>query len=917
MTAVSSLAGAFAAPPVRHVPAAYWFWHRRPTADEVRRQVREIQAGGFGTFLIQARLAYPMEEYLDEGFLAAYRLAVEEAARLGLKVGIYDDYNWASGHAAGLTVAGHDHLRERMLFWSTAPVAGGRCVCTVSRVGAVGGASDDEDDSPIAGGPEEINPIQHWWYEDGKVLWADWVLVSAVAHPRAGVRSPEDVVDVTASARLVDEEPTGCRVTVEADLGDDLQVTAFVSARCSTSRLVNYLLPESAERFVEIGYEPFHRALGPFFGDPIEYMFVDHPQPGQHGWREHHGPVGHALQYDDRLRAEYERRHGAPFAHALLALTTDAGSATRRARADFFDTYADLTVGTFFGTIRRWADERGVGIAGHEMLSHIGGWSLGGEYYGRTDTRTIFGDDFFRIDGYRTHTTVDAVNFDPQITTRVGDSVARSHGRAGCIVEQYALRTIPGVPGAAGRWEMTLEEMRAAAIRHQLFGAEQYLFHGFYQTDGDDSLATFTNARFDFAPGVNFEPWYDEFHAAFAAESARLSAFMFTTEPACDAAILFPRVTRWVEEAGWAPYREQTGFWFRHLTERGRTFHLVDERDLAEARVEDGALAIGDRRYRTVVLPAVTAVADAATLELLADLARSGADLLASGPLVEPLDGTQTEAAAALRRSFADGAARHWPETPSAAEADDALGGSPLGHPLVVADDGRILWQWAGVDADGWRVAVHNDSADPVRVRLAGATGRAAERWDCATGAVGAFDTSVDFELAPMALLCLRIERGLGKTRPGAAAPPIDPGPPVEIASGWTLAVDGGDPHPVAPDAGWETQGHDGYSGLGVYRVRFDLAGGDAGDWELRIPRLHTAAQAIVNGTDLGRRGWSPYAFAVPAGVLRSAGNKLELRVWSSAGSRYYHGTPYGGDALPPSGLTSIPVLVPLERTAC
>jgi len=38
--------------------------------------------------------------YLSEAYFDCYRLAVEEAKRLGLHVWLYDEYNWPSGTAA-------------------------------------------------------------------------------------------------------------------------------------------------------------------------------------------------------------------------------------------------------------------------------------------------------------------------------------------------------------------------------------------------------------------------------------------------------------------------------------------------------------------------------------------------------------------------------------------------------------------------------------------------------------------------------------------------------------------------------------------------------------------------------------------------------------------------------------------------
>lgn len=107
----------FQKPDPWHSPATYWFWHHLPDKDTIRAQVRQMHDAGILSFQVQARLSYPIAGYLDEDYLAACRCAVETAAELGMIVGIYDDYNWQTGHAAGRAVDGHDELRERHLFW--------------------------------------------------------------------------------------------------------------------------------------------------------------------------------------------------------------------------------------------------------------------------------------------------------------------------------------------------------------------------------------------------------------------------------------------------------------------------------------------------------------------------------------------------------------------------------------------------------------------------------------------------------------------------------------------------------------------------------------------------------------------------------------------------------------------------------
>src|SRR6185437_9791994 len=117
-----------------HAPAVYWFWSRIPTRAEAVAQVREMAGAGIARVMIQARLSFPLEEYLSGEYLRVYRDAVEAAGEAGLDVGIYDEYNWMSGHGGGRTVEGAGHLRERHLFWSTAATGATPARATVSSI---------------------------------------------------------------------------------------------------------------------------------------------------------------------------------------------------------------------------------------------------------------------------------------------------------------------------------------------------------------------------------------------------------------------------------------------------------------------------------------------------------------------------------------------------------------------------------------------------------------------------------------------------------------------------------------------------------------------------------------------------------------------------------------------------------------
>ncbi|MGO7969303.1 hypothetical protein ACC720_39420, partial [Rhizobium ruizarguesonis] len=53
----------------------------------------------------------------------------------------------------------------------------------------------------------------------------------------------------------------------------------------------------------------------------------------------------------------------------------------------------------------------------------------------------------------------------------------------------------------------------------------------------DDDTTPFSNPRFDFGPGINFEPWWS-YQDLFAEEKARISAFIEGATPRTPVAIL-------------------------------------------------------------------------------------------------------------------------------------------------------------------------------------------------------------------------------------------------------------------------------------------------------------------------------------------------------------------------------------------
>ncbi|MEV7693424.1 hypothetical protein AB0N73_08840 [Microbacterium sp. NPDC089189] len=857
---------AFRTPDAWHSPATYWFWHHLPSDDQIRTQVREMFDAGFRSFQIQARLSFPQGAYLDDDYLRACRRAVDEAARLGMIVGIYDDYNWQSGHAAGRAVAGHDDLRERHLFWVRVPVDAGRGTGTVSGI-----RSATENLGPAA---------MAWHYEDAEVRWADW----RIEHVLVG--EGRDTVDVPGGAR-VDGDAHGCTVAV-SNAGPAASALVLVSARCATSRLVNPLDRVAVERFVEAGYEPFRRAFGDHFGQTVRYVFFDQPHAVYYDWAERAGDPRSALPIHTAMTEVLRSRFGdelpAVWA-AVLGETADAGALARRAR--FWETFSTYAIGTFLGTLADWSHRHGLLQTGHEVLGHVGSWTPGASF-DTWDLRANFGLDHFSVDRYRDLTAVDAQDAVAQLSPRLGDGVARASGRHGTMVEQYFMTPPEGGTPWSGHWGLTLDELRGAAIRHHFAGMRQMVFHGFYQTHGHDrDHESLANPRFDFPPGVNVEPWFAGFHADYAAEAARLSEFLDGVGDDPEVLLLWPLRTFWTDgQTG--PHADQVGAWARALTEADVPFRMIDERQLR-------TIADEAPTARALVLPSVRTLADLAAVQAVHALAARGVRVVASGRQPSLLqDG------GVLGVAWDAVGSEYLVDVPSAGEVRAALGLDEDRSAVATAAGARVR---SGLDADGARrAAVFNDGEGLLDVVLAdGAT-----EWDATEGSTRPFPAGrARLEPGELRLFVLSEAARFGVE---VAAPPASAA--MALTTGWTLRLPEGDERPIDVTAGWQLA-HPRFSGTAVYRVTFEASGAD--DLVLRLPRVAGSARASVNNRALAPRGWRPFRFRIARGLLTPGANTLEVSVSGSAANAFYAGT--GLRAHPePNGLLAAPTL---EVDAC
>ncbi len=94
-------------------PYPFWFWNGKLEDAEIRAQIARLHLAGITEFVIHGRTGL-QTPFLSEAWFTAVRSALDAAAALGMRVWIYDEYNWPSG-TAGTRITADPANREHFV----------------------------------------------------------------------------------------------------------------------------------------------------------------------------------------------------------------------------------------------------------------------------------------------------------------------------------------------------------------------------------------------------------------------------------------------------------------------------------------------------------------------------------------------------------------------------------------------------------------------------------------------------------------------------------------------------------------------------------------------------------------------------------------------------------------------------------
>ena len=461
----------------------FWFWNDDLDEAELLRQLRALAAGGCGGVTVHPRIGLsPRIGYLTAEYFRLLRLVVEECARLGLRVILYDEGSYPSGSACGQVVAADPGHAARALILTQRSLTG-----------------------PWRG---------PWRVADGRSL-----LARPVCAVLARVETASGTID-PASATLLEVEPGGL-VRLEVGPGEWKALACLDVPSGGTIRGVlpehedgmatappagDIMNPAAVASFIRLTHERYAAALGAHLGTTVVAMFTDEPSPlGRHA-------RGGAFPFTAGFDAWLAGRLGRSLEETwrwLPALWEDYGPQTEAFRRACVAAVEARIDAVFYAAQADWCAAHGLALTGHPHSSNDMASLVRFHWPGQDAVwRWVAPGDGTGLEG------------EHSVSAKAATSAARAAGRRRVATELF---------GAYG-WRLSLDEAKWLTDWHLARGNNLFVPHAcFYSVRG--------GRAFESEPDVALHnPWWVHFQDLLG-YTRRMSWLLTDGEQVCAVAV--------------------------------------------------------------------------------------------------------------------------------------------------------------------------------------------------------------------------------------------------------------------------------------------------------------------------------------------------------------------------------------------
>ncbi len=400
-------------------------------------------------------------------------------------------------------------------------------------------------------------------------------------------------------------------------LGEAHEKIMYATSFCDDSYF-DILDPAVVKAFIDHTYEGYLRETGDaLHNGRLRGFFTDEPQ--------------YALcktPWSKIIPSEFERENGFSIIPHIPALFLGRDG-HEKLRFRFWRLVNRLFTESFAKQIWEWCDENGTRLTGHAMMEDnllcqihcTAGCMPMYEYM------HIPGVDWLGRDPARDRTTGGMAN--PTVPLQVG-SVASQLGKKQVITETYAM----------SGWDISFAQMKYLVDWQFLYGVNLVCQHL-------DAYSLRGHRKGDFPPSMFYHSaWWEEYDKYSEAVS-RTGMLLANSVDDPETLLLHPMHSIWLKYTNddmnaEGEFDDRFTGTVMHLAMAHLPFHLGDETIIARhGRVEGDTFVVGERSYKTVLIPEIWGL-DRTTYELLLALAENGGRVVLLGSEPEFIDGVRS-----------------------------------------------------------------------------------------------------------------------------------------------------------------------------------------------------------------------------------------------------------------------------------
>lgn len=304
----ASLEESFKTPPMAYKSQPLWHMNGTMTTEGIKQQLQDARdkSGFSGVAVLPVRETRP--DYLSEEYFARYGDILETCRAMGMEVIFYDDIGFPSGSAGGqMRELYPDHVQCRL----------------------------DILEKDVTG-PE---------------AWSH-------ALPQGDHMAAVAMNTKTFQRRAMPLSADGKSVTWHVPQGT-WKLMLFTCVRDKGNK-VDYLCPESIDKFFSLTYEKYYERFAEHFGSTIKLTFFDDV-----GLRK-----ASRRNWTPAFNDKFKHKYGSSPVLLYPALWHDIGPDTAAARVALYGFRAELLSDGFPHKVQEWAASHGVRSSGHAMAQY-------------------------------------------------------------------------------------------------------------------------------------------------------------------------------------------------------------------------------------------------------------------------------------------------------------------------------------------------------------------------------------------------------------------------------------------------------------------------------------------------------------------------------------------------------------------